>query len=70
MVHTSANEPLYTREQLAGLLQVTTFTLIRWERQGKLKAIRPGAGTVRYRQSDVDLLLENRQENRQELVSA
>jgi excisionase family DNA binding protein len=49
-----AARELLTRKDVAELFQVTTMTVFRLEQDGKLPAIRLGAGTVRYRRSDVE----------------
>lgn len=48
-----------TRAQVAQMLQITIGTLIRWEKAGKLKALRLGSGSVRYRVSDVEAFIAN-----------
>ena len=48
---------LLTRKDVAELFQVSTLTIIRLENDGKLPAIRLGAGTVRYRRADVEALI-------------
>jgi excisionase family DNA binding protein len=45
---------LLTRKQVAALFQVSTPTIIRLEDAGKLPALRLGAGSVRYKRSDVE----------------
>ena len=45
---------LLTRKQVAALFQVSPLTVIRMENEGKLPAIRLGAGSVRYRKVDVE----------------
>lgn len=50
-------EKLVTRQQLADQFEVTATTIRRWERLGKLAAVKLGRGTVRYRVSDVEKFL-------------
>ena len=53
-----AEKELLTRKDVAELFQVSTLTIIRLENDGKLPAIRLGAGTVRYRKGDVEKFLQ------------
>jgi excisionase family DNA binding protein len=53
-----AEKELLTRKDVAELFQVSTITVIRLENDGKLPAIRLGAGSVRYRKSDVEKFLQ------------
>jgi len=53
----SPHETLLTRKETAALLRVSLSTLERWEQSGLLTPIRLG-GTVRYRRTDIDALLE------------
>jgi len=50
---------LMTRRQVAELFQVSQLTVIRMEQDGKLQAIRLGAGSVRYRRSEVEKFISN-----------
>jgi len=50
-------ETLLTRKQVAALFQVSTLSVIRLEQAGSLPAIRLGAGSVRYRRSDVEAFI-------------
>jgi len=52
-MNTITNE-LMTRAQVAQLFQVTPHTVLRLENAGKLPALRLGAGSVRYRRTDVE----------------
>jgi excisionase family DNA binding protein len=54
-------EELVTLEQAAKLLKLHRETLRRWDRQGKLKAVKVGSrGDRRYRKEDIEkILLEN-----------
>lgn len=49
---------LLTRKDIAELCQVSPLTVIRWEHDGKLPAIRLGAGSVRYKRADVQAFLQ------------
>lgn len=51
------NKELLTRKDVAELCQVSPLTVIRWEKAGKLSAIRLGAGSVRYKRADVEAFL-------------
>ena len=54
-----ANEiELMTRPQVARLFQCSLPTVLRWQRAGKLRAIKLGAGSIRYRRTDVEAFLE------------
>jgi excisionase family DNA binding protein len=52
-------EEFLTRKDVAKLFQVSTLTVIRLEAAGKLPAVRLGAGTVRYRRSDIERFIAN-----------
>jgi excisionase family DNA binding protein len=52
-MNTITNE-LMTRAQVAQLFQVSSHSIIRLENAGKLPAVRLGAGSVRYRRTDVE----------------
>ena len=53
-----ANEiELMTRPQVARLFQCSLPTVLRWQRAGKLRAIKLGAGSIRYRRTDVEAFL-------------
>jgi len=54
-----AEKELLTRKDVAELFQVTKMTVIRLENDGKLPAIRLGAGSVRYRRSDIEKFIED-----------
>jgi len=51
---------LVTSRQLADQLAVSTETVLRWTRDGKLPAIRLPGGAIRYRESDLDAWIEER----------
>ncbi len=51
-------ETLLTRKQVAAIFQMCPLSVIRLEASGKLPAIRLGAGSVRYRKSDVEKFLQ------------
>jgi predicted DNA-binding transcriptional regulator AlpA len=55
----TVTKELLTRKQIAGLFQISTQTIIRWENVGKLPALRLGAGSVRYLRSDVEKLIQD-----------
>lgn len=54
-----STEELLTRKDVAKLFQVSALTVIRLEAAGKLPAVRLGAGTVRYRRSDIERFIAN-----------
>jgi excisionase family DNA binding protein len=56
---TTITEELLTRADLMKLFQVSQPTIIRLEASGKLQAIRLGAGSVRYRKSDIERFIAN-----------
>jgi excisionase family DNA binding protein len=55
----TVTEQLLTRKQIAALFQVSELTVIRLEKAGKLPAFRFGAGSVRYKRSDVLAYIES-----------
>jgi excisionase family DNA binding protein len=55
---TVTNE-LMTRKQVAALLQVHSNTVTRYEIAGRLRALRLGPFSVRYRRSDVLQLIQD-----------
>jgi excisionase family DNA binding protein len=48
---------LLTARELAGLLGVSTETVLRWTRRGDLPAIRLPGGAIRFREDDLDAWL-------------
>lgn len=52
-------DELLTRQDVARLFKVSPLTVIRLEAAGKLPAVRIGAGSVRYRKSDVEKLIQD-----------
>jgi len=56
---TTTNTEFFTRKQIAELFQIAIPTVLRWEKAGKLKALRLGSGSVRYRVSDVEAFISN-----------
>jgi excisionase family DNA binding protein len=50
-------EKFLTRRELADGFACSISTIRRWEKAGKLKALRLGAGTTRYREVDVEQFL-------------
>ena len=53
------NEKFYTTEQVANILQVHPFTILKFIKQGKLKGIKLGR-VYRIKESDVHLFLDER----------
>lgn len=53
-------ERLYTSGEVAAIVGVTTQTVISWTTQGKLPALRTVGGHRRYRESDIEKLLDER----------
>ena len=54
-----ANEiELMTRSQVARLFQCSIPTILRWQKAGKLHAVKLGAGSIRYSRTDVEAFLE------------
>lgn len=49
---------LMTRKQVAELFQVSPLTVIRLEQAGKLPAVKVGAGSIRYKRTDVEKFIE------------
>jgi excisionase family DNA binding protein len=49
---------LVTAREFAGLLGVSTETVLRWTRRGEVPAIRLPGGAIRYRETDLDAWLE------------
>lgn len=49
-------EPLYTSGEVAKIFGVDPRTVVRWEKEGKIKAFKTPSGQRRYRKSDVDKL--------------
>jgi excisionase family DNA binding protein len=49
---------LMTRKQVAELFQVSPLTVIRLQQDGKLPAVRLGAGSIRYKKSDVEAFIQ------------
>ena len=50
-------ENFLTRRELAETFACSVGTIRRWEQAGKLKPIKLGAGTVRFRKADVETFL-------------
>jgi len=50
--------PLLKRAEVARLLRIHEKTVEAWVRQGRLRAVHPGPGTVRFRVEDVLELIE------------
>ncbi len=51
---------LLTARAVAEHLDVSTSTVLRWTRQGKLPGLRLPSGAMRYRESDLLDWIENR----------
>jgi excisionase family DNA binding protein len=51
---------LLTARAVAGLLDVSTETVLRWTRRGELPAIRLPGGAIRYREDELDAWLIER----------
>ncbi|GEM_PF-1122891 len=51
---------LLTARELAGLLGVSTETVLRWTRRGELPAIRLPGGALRFREAEIEAWLEER----------
>ena len=49
---------LLTLKETEGILNVSKSTLQRWDKSGKLKAVRTSGGHRRYRESDIDNVLK------------
>jgi excisionase family DNA binding protein len=49
---------LLTAREVAEMLAVSTETVLRWVRQGKLPAIRLPGGAIRFREADIDRCLK------------
>jgi excisionase family DNA binding protein len=47
---------LMTRKQVAEYLKVSYLTVYRWQKEGKLPAVKIGPNAVRYQQADVEKL--------------
>ena len=54
----SESNQLLSRAQVAEIFGVSRMTVIRLERDGSLPAVRLGAGTVRYKHTDVRAFIE------------
>jgi len=48
------NNKYYTAEEVAEILKVTTESVRRWIRYGKLKSVRLGGKYIRVSQADLD----------------
>ena len=47
-----------TRKEVCQLLKISLSTIIRWEKQGILKAYRPGGKKVLYRREDIEKIFQ------------
>jgi excisionase family DNA binding protein len=50
-------EQLLTRADLAKLFHCSLSTILRFEKQGKLKPVRLGEASIRYRRQDIEQFL-------------
>lgn len=57
--HPKNPEVLLTPSEVAAIFRVDPKTVTRWAKAGKLTAIRTLGGHRRYRQSEVQMLLES-----------
>lgn len=62
--------PLLTARTVAGLLDVSPETVLRWTRRGDLPAIRLPGGAIRYREDDIDGWLAERATPVREVLSS
>lgn len=53
-------DKLLSLKETEKILNVSKSTLQRWDNSGKLKAIRTEGGHRRYKQSDIDEILQNK----------
>jgi excisionase family DNA binding protein len=53
----SNTKEFLTRKDLCQLFQISLSTVIRWQESGKLPVHRFGAGSPRYKRSDVEALI-------------
>ena len=51
---------LLTAREVASVLAVSTETVLRWTRAGKLPAIRLPGGAIRFREAEVEAWLEEK----------
>ena len=51
---------LLTAREVAGLLGVSSETVLRWTRRGDLPAIRLPGGAIRYREDELEAWLSKR----------
>ena len=59
IIHRSESETLLTPAEVATIFRVDPKTVTRWAKAGKLTAIRTLGGHRRYRQSEVQTLLQS-----------
>ena len=50
----TASPALLTPDEVCQRLRVARSTLVRWEREGILRPVRIGAGTIRYAPSEIE----------------
>jgi excisionase family DNA binding protein len=61
---------LLTARETSGLLGVSTETVLRWVRQGKLPAIRLPGGAIRFRRDEIEAWLTERATPRRGVLTA
>jgi excisionase family DNA binding protein len=61
---------LMTAREVADLLGVSTETVLRWVRQGKLPAIRLPGGAIRFRRDEIEAWLTERATPRRGVLTA
>ncbi len=54
--NTQSGDDLLTMQEAAEILKVSTVTLSRWRRQGRLPTLKIGPRAVRIRRADLDLV--------------
>lgn len=60
----TVTDELLTYRQVARIFAVSTLTVRRWAQAGELPSLRLGAGTIRFRRSDVNAFIERAQQER------
>jgi len=64
MMITKYDNPYQTRHQLEKLLQVSPATIYRWIKEGNFpKPLRLGANMVRWKASDIEAWIKDRENN-------
>lgn len=62
--------PLLTAREVAQLLGVSSETVLRWTRDGKLPGFRLPGGALRYRETELEGWLTERATNTMPILSA